>query len=389
MTPASARGREAAQRPRACDACLRRAWLVGGLSERIDSLRTRRGSDLPRELLALDDRDLAHAVSGRAAEQLLANAHRRDPVRLREAVRGAHCWACCRHHPHYPPVLAQLGDPPAVLFGRGDPSLLVALAEGAHSVTVVGSRRPSAYGREMAGRLGRELAAAGLIVVSGMALGIDSYAHEGALAGGGSTIAVLGGGADAPTPRAKTRLYEQIVAEGLVLSELPPRTEPRPWSFPARNRIMAALAGMTVVVEARERSGSLITAGMAGDLGRDVGAVPGQVGALSAAGANALLREGAHLVRDAADVLDSMLGVHGAAREALRPPDPALRLDPGQRSVLEQVELGADSCDGVALACGISASDAAVALVELELEGLVRSDASGRYRRAADPGPRR
>ena len=370
--------------PWACDGCLQRSWLIGSLAERIeDSLSGRPGS-LPRELLRLPDQELAGAVGGRDGLAFLERSREREPTRLRTAIRGAHCWACCRHDGGYPRRLLDLRDVPAVLFGRGDARLLAELDERT-TVTIVGSRRPSAYGRELAEGLGRQLASAGAIVVSGMALGIDSRAHEGALdAGRGRTIAVLGGGAETATPASRGRLYESIVERGLVLSELPPGTTPRRWTFPARNRIMAALSAMTVVVEARRRSGSLITAGMASDLGREVGAVPGQVGSSSAAGTNELLREGAQLVRDADDVLDSLLGP-GHERQR-RSADPAAALDPVLAAVLEQVEAGAAGPDAVSRGCGLDPDAAGAALVRLELQGLVRSDSGGCFRPAAHPG---
>ena len=232
----------------------------------------------------------------------------------------------------------------------------------------------------MATRLGRDLASAGVIVVSGMALGIDSCAHSGALDAGGATVAVLGGGVEVPSPASMGRLYEQLVERGLLLSELPPGTTPRRWTFPARNRIMAALSGMTVVVEARRRSGSLITATLAADIGREVGAVPGLVGTSCADGTNGLLRDGAHVVRDAADVLDSLLGVGGRARDAAETHLPELEAE--LADVLEQVDRGAGSGDDVAMACEIAPEEAAIALSRLELRGLVTSDSTGRYRLA-------
>src|SRR5581483_678724 len=204
-------------------------------------------------------------------------------------------------------------DAPAVLFGRGDPALLGELVpDGA--VTIVGTRRPSGYGRELATSLAREVAAAGVGVVSGMALGIDSRAHAGALEAGGFTVAVLGNGVDIAYPASSRQLYAQIAERGLVISELPPGTAARRWSFPARNRIMAALSAMTVVVEAREPSGSLITAEFAQELGRQLGAVPGRVGTSSAAGTNGLLRDGAAVIRGAGDVLDALLPIGAEAR---------------------------------------------------------------------------
>lgn len=364
--------------PFACDDCLRSAWLVGALSPAIEAALGGRSRGDVRELLALPRSELAAAVGGEEADDLLERAS--VPL-MRAEVRRVGCWACCRHDGAYPERLGQLGDAPAVLFGRGRAGLLGALSVRVVA-TLVGSRRPSGYGREMAERLGAGLARAGLIVVSGLAIGIDSCAHQGALSAAGFTVAVLGGGPERASPASTRRLYERIAAEGLVLSELPPGTTPRRWSFPARNRIMAALSEMTVVVEARERSGSLITAGMASDLGREVGAVPGQVGGSSAAGANGLLRDGAQVIRGAEDVLDSLVGA-GAAIDPIPPAGaPAERLDSRLRAVLERVELGDTGPDAVARESGLSPDAAAGALVRLELRGLVRSDSAGRYRPA-------
>jgi DNA processing protein len=329
------------------------------------------------ELLALSDEDLARAMARSRADEFLERAGAMDQERMVAAVVDARAWTCCRHDELYPVTLANLGDAPGALFGRGDHGLL----EGLHpdsAVTIVGSRRPSSYGRELATRLGREVASAGLTVVSGMAMGIDSCAHGGALEGGGLTIAVLGTGVDVPYPPRCARLYEEIAERGLVLSELPPGTTARRWAFPARNRIMAALGAMTVVVEARERSGSLITASMAQDLGREVGAVPGRVGSSSAAGTNGLLRDGAAVIRGGEDVLDSMLGT-GA-----RPAPPVARgpaLEPAVAEVLDLVERGSCNPDALARASGLGPGPLASALVRLELSGYLRSDAVGRYER--------
>ena len=185
---------------------------------------------------------------------------------------------------------------------------------------MVGARRATSYGREVARELGRELATAGPTVVSGLAFGIDACAHRGALdARPHDRRPRLR--PDVAYPAAHRSLWRRIGEEGLVLSELPPGAAPWRWTFPARNRIMAALAGMTVVVEAATRSGSLITADLAADLGRDLGAVPGPVTSRASAGTNALLAGGACLVRDAQDVLDAMLG---AGVEPVRPTGPAL-----------------------------------------------------------------
>jgi DNA processing protein len=362
--------------PRACADCLRRAWLVGSLAGHIETALEEGPGNRAREVLGLPNEHLARALAKGQAESFIDRAASRDPDRMLAAVAGAGAWVSCRHDRLYPGALLDLGDPPAVTFGRGDPSLLSGLSrEGA--VTIVGSRRPSGYGRDLARSLARDVARAGLTIVSGMAMGIDSCAHEGALEAGGMTVAVLGTGVDVPYPVRSNRLYGEIVERGLVIGELPPGTQARRWTFPARNRIMAALGAMTVVVEARQRSGSLITAEMAQDLNREVGAVPGRVGSSSAAGTNALLHEGAHVVREAQDVLDALVGT--GARTIRPVTGPAL--DSDLAGVLDLVERGAGSADALARDASLEPGALAGALVRLELSGYVRSDSSGRYQR--------
>jgi DNA processing protein len=370
--------------PRACADCLRRAWLIGSLVGFIDRAVDNTTGSRAHELLALPDEQLARAMARSRADELLERSAERDPERLRAAIAGAGAWAVCRHDRLYPDSLGSLGDPPAVLFGRGDPDLLTRLSQE-EMVTIVGSRRASSYGRELATDLAREVASAGLAVVSGMAIGIDSRAHRGALDGGGLTVAVLGCGVDVPYPPRHLRLYEEIVEKGMVIAELPPGTTARRWSFPARNRIMAALSRMTVVVEARERSGSLITAEMAQDLNREVGAVPGRVGSSPAAGANALLRDGASVIRGVDDVLDSMLEVGAERRRTPAARGPALESEPTR--VLGLVERGANTADALARASHLEPGPLAAALVSLELSGYLRSDSAGRYERTALAAP--
>jgi DNA processing protein len=238
----------------------------------------------------------------------------------------------------------------------------------------VGARHASDYGLEMARSLGRGLAAAEVPVVSGLALGIDSAAHAGALEAHGPTIAVLPGGADRPYPRTKRALSERIRASGSVISELPQSVAVRRWMFPARNRIIAGLSAMTVVVEAGERSGALITARRGEELGRPVGAVPGRVTSPLAAGPHRLLSDGAELVRGAQDVLDALFGP--GAREAPAPVRP--QLDTDLRSLLTAIGCGQDT--GAALAhAGLDPGEGLAALSALELAGYVRREAGGRY----------
>jgi DNA processing protein len=370
MTEADFRG--------ACDACLRRARLLARLAPYIERVVTGEVGSRSRELLALADEDLARAAAGAKADDLLAAAAKDDAGELRHHLDAAGCWATCRHRDGYPDALHDLdGEAPAALMGIGDQALLARLATDP-GVTIVGSRRGSAYGRGVARELGRMLAAASLPVISGMALGIDTAVHRGALEGGGGTIAVLGSGPDRAYPPSNRRLHRRIAGEGgLVISELPPGAGAFRWTFPARNRLMAALGSITVVVEAARHSGSLITVGFAQDLGREIGAVPGPVNSWLSDGANALLADGAHPIRDAQDVLDTLFGP-GACRHAVTTGPP---LDPDLAAVLAQVEAGLVSADEVAPALAGDAGAAASALTRLELLGYLTSDVTGAYSR--------
>lgn len=364
--------------PRACVDCLRRSWLLAALGPYVEKIATGEVGRRSPELLRLSNEDLVKVAAPRVEEQLLHRVAALGEEGLAEELLLARCWACCRHGDFYPDSLREAPDAPWALIGRGDPRLLDGL-EPHETVTVVGSRRATSYGREVARELGRELAAAGMTVVSGLAFGIDGCAHRGAL-DAGRTIAVLGCGPDVAYPASHRSLWRQVCERGLVISELPPGATPWRWTFPARNRIMAALAGMTVVVEAAARSGSLITMDLAADLGRDLGAVPGAVTSRASAGPNALLAGGACVVRDAQDVLDAMLGP-GRRRSEPRAP----QLDPALLTVLTAVESGHSSCDAVATATGFPGPASASALARLELLGYVTCSSLGTYSRTLMP----
>jgi DNA processing protein len=366
------------ERPTACEGCLRRLRLIGLLTPFIEKVATGQPGGRSPELLALDDEALAAAVAGRKAKALIAEAV--EDGTLGSRLREAGCWVVCRHHEAYPEGLRDLGDAPPALVGRGEPAGLARL-RSERTVTVVGARRATTYGREIGRTLAGQLAGAGFAVVSGLAWGIDGAAHEGAL-DGGFTVAVLGCGADLAYPRHHSGLYEQICERGLILSELPPGTGPWRWAFPARNRIMAALGSMTIVVEAAGRSGSLITAELASDLGREVGAVPGPVGARMSVGANQLIADGAHLVRDAQDILDALIGP-GAPRPTISGPHLGARL----AAVLDCVEEGNPDPDSIALALRRGGDEVIASLARLELLGYVKRSFAGSYSRTALPRP--
>jgi DNA processing protein len=281
--------------------------------------------------------------------------------------------------PEYPPLLLEIADPPFVLYASGALDRLRLPA-----VSVVGSREATRYGRDVAQRLGRELSASGVTVVSGFARGVDAAAHEAALEGPGGTVAVLGCGIDVDYPREHRRLRERLAAAGgLFLSEHPPGEEPRPQNFPIRNRIIAGLASGVVVVEASRRSGSLITARLAADFGRDVFAVPGSIFSDTSVGAHALLRDGAILCRGAEDVLAELFpSIRTLDAGAVASPDvAALRdLSGDARRLLEAIARDEPaSADELARTLDLPAAAVLAGLFELEGAGLATAVEGGRY----------
>jgi DNA processing protein len=277
----------------------------------------------------------------------------------------------------YPARLAALPDAPPVLFVQGDASRL-----GAAAVAVVGARAPSPYGTAVARRLATGLADAGLCVVSGLARGIDGAAHRAALDAGGVTVAVQGCGPDLVYPPSHRGLAARIAERGALVTELPPGAPPLPHHFPLRNRLISGLARAVVVVEARERSGSLGTALHAADQGREVFAVPGPINAPTSAGANRLLRDGAHPFLELADVLQR-LGVTLPGPAAAPAPDAAAALGADAKRLLASLARAPATRDELAARLGRAAPALESALLELELAGVVAEDRTGRLRALA------
>lgn len=269
----------------------------------------------------------------------------------------------------YPPLLKEIPDPPLALHFRGDRALLARM-----SVALVGSRHASPYGVNAAQHLARQLVSAGVVIVSGMARGIDAAAHYAALDAGGTTIAVLGTGIDVVYPRSNLRLYRRIAERGVVLSELPPGTPPRPENFPIRNRLISGIAHGTVIVEATRRSGSLITARMAAEQNREVFIVPGSIFSAGSEGPHRLAQYGAKLVHDANDVLEELPGDLRLAQTREEEPEEPLR------EVLAALtrEEGAH-VDAVAQKLGRTTGAVAESLLQLELGGWIRALPGARY----------
>ncbi|MFA5908528.1 MAG: DNA-processing protein DprA [Vicinamibacterales bacterium] len=256
----------------------------------------------------------------------------------------------------YPPLLAEIPDPPDILWVRGDVSICDKTV-----VAIVGARAASREGVAAAESIAGDLARAGIVIASGLARGVDSAAHTGALDAGGTTIAVLGTGIDRVYPSENEELFERIASHGLLMTEFPPGAPPEVFHFPRRNRIISGLSRAVLVVEAAEKSGSLITARHAADQGRDVMAMPGLTAGGRNRGAHALLRDGAKLVESAVDILQE-LGIgsgRGAARETP-----------------ETVEF---TVDDIAAELKVPAGDALARLLEWELTGEIRRIGSGRF----------
>ncbi len=278
-----------------------------------------------------------------------------------EEAKAAGVWTLASNEPDFPAGLAELRHCPPVLFGQGE-----LVPDDWPAVAVVGTRRPSAYGRQVAEKLARQLAENGVTVVSGLARGIDTCAHRGALQGGGRTVAVLGSGIDICYPPENLRLLQEIASRGAVLSEFNLGVGPVPMNFPRRNRIVSGLAGVVVAVEAGERSGVLNTVVWAKSQGREVFAVPGRITDQTSTGCNRLLQQGARLLADVTDILEC-LGVARRSAEGC-----GAVLDAEQRRVLDFLSGDPAHVDEICAGLKVPVATLLGTLMQLEMQGLVR-----------------
>jgi DNA processing protein len=302
------------------------------------------------------------------AAAFLRSAEDSDSERWAAQVERSGVHVLTIFEDEYPKALSEISDPPFVLYAIGRLDRLKLPAVG-----IVGSRAATRYGRDVAARLARDLSAAGVTIVSGFARGVDHAAHEAALGLPGGTVAVLGCGLDVNYPREHAALKESMKTEGLLLSEFPPGAEPRPEHFPIRNRIIAGLCSGVVVVEASRRSGSLITARLANESGRDVFAVPGSVFSQTSVGTHELLRDGAILCRGAEDVLSELFLAIGAASSGIPAGSSAAvsGLSDEARRIWETLRKGEyASAEELAQSTDLPAATVLAALFELEKQGL-------------------
>lgn len=313
------------------------------------------------------DLEQVEGISSRVREALVAARQRIDPHRLLEQVTACGFHTYTLADAGYPLSLKRISAPPPVLYVRGD----LAACQGMSWIGIVGTRKATAYGRHVAKTLAFDLAKSGMVVVSGLARGIDSAAHRGALAAGGVTAAVLGSGLDIIYPPENRDLAAEIAAGGVLLSEFPPGTRPLSQNFPRRNRIISGLALGIVVVEAGEKSGALITADLALEQGREVFAVPGPVTSPVSVGPNRLIKQGARLVESAADILEELSLPRLWAAEVGAADGAEIVLEPAEREVLSALAGGPVQLEALAEQVKLPVSELLSLLTLLEVRGLV------------------
>lgn len=308
-------------------------------------------------------------------EHWLSLRRQLDPATLLAEADALGAWVLTLDDSDYPPLLRQIDDAPPVLYGRGD-----LRPEDQQAVAMVGTRRVSGYGKEMARQLAVGLAAQGITIISGLAHGIDTIAHQTALEQGGRTIAVLGCGIDIIYPPENRELAQQIIQQGAILSEFPPQTKPERGNFPFRNRVISGLSLGVVVVEAPEKSGALGTAHAAGEQGRDVFAVPGNANSPNSRGCNLLIQDGAKLVLESQDVLKELQLAHRTmqTRQAVQR---AVPNNPLEQQLWDLLEIEALHVDDLTRQSGLPIHEINAVITLMELKGLVYQVAPMTYQR--------
>lgn len=300
-------------------------------------------------------------------KNVIAEARRKaDPLAMLDKLHGDDIRICCVEDKDYPEHLRSIFDPPYLFYYRGDLQTVQGICIG-----VVGSRAATSYGKIQARRFGNELAGHGITVTSGMARGIDSQAHWGALEAGGKTAAVLGSGIKVIYPPENHKLYDQICEHGLVLSEFSPHTHPEPGNFPARNRTIAGLSRGVLVVEAKRRSGALITADFALEQGRDVFAIPGPINSKNSEGTNHLIKQGAGLVSNIDDILDEY-GLETKITD-LQQGELVFECNSSEARILEAISNASVHFDNLLALTALDIGELNMVLLKLELEGIIKA----------------
>jgi DNA processing protein len=350
--------------------------LTSGLASRLSARLLRKfGSPDGVFRASLPQLESCHLPAQVAQSLIKKEAFKRAAKELDGVRKIAGCSLLNWTEPAYPQTLLQIYDPPVLLYVRGDPQVL-----NLPSLSIVGTRRPTLYGTQMAQRLGRDLAARGLVIVSGMARGIDAIGHQGAMDANGRAIGVLGTGIDVCYPKENKKLYEKVLERGAILSEFPLRTHPAPENFPVRNRIVAGMPLGVVVIEGAQYSGSLITARLAMEFGREVFGVPGNVTQPVSFAPNQLIKQGAKLVTCAEDVIEELpTPVRAAFLQAEQPEAEqrnllaAASLNGSQKKLYELLNAEEPMpIDDIVERSGLNSSDVLATLFDLEMKGIIR-----------------
>lgn len=317
----------------------------------------------------------------------MSERSRLDPYQIAQALAQKEIKTVIPEEEHYPVLLRELADAPPLLYYKGN------LEAGEEGIALVGSRKATPYGKAAAGLLGKELVKQGIVVVSGLARGIDTAAHKGAISGQGKTWAILGSGLDYLYPPENQKLAEQIILQGAIISEFPPSVPPEPQFFPMRNRIISGVARGVVVVEAATRSGALITVDFALEQGREVFAVPGPIFSEQSKGCHQLLRQGAKLVEGVEDILSELM-IESRGRNFVNEISYASDMDSdednndirkeinptqGQQEILAFLSDLPLHIDQIAMQSSLTASEVALVLLELQLNGEIEQLPGQRY----------